>query len=208
MKKINKTIDNNEKAITLISLVIMVIVLLILAGISISILSGNNSILNKAGQAKEDTKVAQDKEILKMCILSAQMSSNFEKNKTEEILKSLESTNAEDIAIRGNNISLKLNGKSYRIKPNGEVIEYEYLQKTDIYYKYDSNNNTLYLRNSSLYGHTKGTNWSTNENIDISQIKEITIEEPISPTSVSKWFNDFINLEKINEIKNLHLEIC
>ena len=31
MKKINKTIDNNEKAITLISLVIMVIVLLILA---------------------------------------------------------------------------------------------------------------------------------------------------------------------------------
>ena len=39
MEKLNKTLKNGEKAITLIALVITIIVLLILAGISISMLS-------------------------------------------------------------------------------------------------------------------------------------------------------------------------
>ena len=43
MEKLNKTQKNSEKAITLIALVITIIVLLILAGISISMLAGDNS---------------------------------------------------------------------------------------------------------------------------------------------------------------------
>ena len=39
MEKLNKILKNGEKAITLIALVITIIVLLILAGISISMLS-------------------------------------------------------------------------------------------------------------------------------------------------------------------------
>ena len=50
MEKLNKTLKSNEKAITLIALVITIIVLLILAGISISMLSGDNGILQKATQ--------------------------------------------------------------------------------------------------------------------------------------------------------------
>ena len=56
MKKTNKTLKNSEKAITLIALVITIIVLLILAGISISMLSGENGILQKATDAKEKTE--------------------------------------------------------------------------------------------------------------------------------------------------------
>ena len=55
MEKSKKIIKNNEKAITLIALVITIIVLLILAGISISMLSGDNSILQKATDAKTST---------------------------------------------------------------------------------------------------------------------------------------------------------
>ena len=44
-----------NKGITLIALVITVIVLLILAGVSISMLTGNNSIITKAGEAKTAT---------------------------------------------------------------------------------------------------------------------------------------------------------
>lgn len=44
--------ETKEKGITLIALVITIIVLLILAGISISMLSGNNSILEQATRAK------------------------------------------------------------------------------------------------------------------------------------------------------------
>lgn len=44
----------NQKGITLIALVITIIVLLILAGVSIAMLSGNNGVLTKATQAQVD----------------------------------------------------------------------------------------------------------------------------------------------------------
>ena len=51
-----------EKGITLIALVITIIVLLILAGVTIAMLSGNNSAPEKAQAAAADTKVAEAKE--------------------------------------------------------------------------------------------------------------------------------------------------
>ena len=51
-----------NKGITLIALVVTIIVLLILAGISIVMLTGQNGILNRANEAKEKTGVAQEEE--------------------------------------------------------------------------------------------------------------------------------------------------
>lgn len=51
-----------NKGITLIALVITIIVLLILAGVSIAMLSGDNSILGNARKASDDTVVANAKE--------------------------------------------------------------------------------------------------------------------------------------------------
>ena len=45
-----------ENGITLIALVITIIVLLILAGVTIITLTGDNGILQKAGDAKKCTK--------------------------------------------------------------------------------------------------------------------------------------------------------
>ena len=45
----------NQRGITLIALVITIIVLLILAGVSIAMLTGDNGILSKARQAQTDT---------------------------------------------------------------------------------------------------------------------------------------------------------
>lgn len=58
-----------NKGITLIALVITIIVLLILAGISISMISGNNSILSRTGNAKENTENASMIEQMKMKVL-------------------------------------------------------------------------------------------------------------------------------------------
>ncbi len=52
----------NNKGITLIALVITIIVLLILAGVTIAMLSGDNGILTKASKAVEDTDEADKKE--------------------------------------------------------------------------------------------------------------------------------------------------
>ena len=57
-----KNIFKQKRGITLIALVITIIVLLILAGISISMLSGDNSILQKSTEAKESTEAATIKE--------------------------------------------------------------------------------------------------------------------------------------------------
>ena len=53
MEKLNKTLKNNEKAITLIALVITIIVLIILAGISITMLTGNNRYFTTSKKYKD-----------------------------------------------------------------------------------------------------------------------------------------------------------
>ena len=58
-----------QKGITLIALVITIIVLLILAGVTIAMLSGNDSAPKKAQQAAQETKVAEAKEQLAMDVV-------------------------------------------------------------------------------------------------------------------------------------------
>ena len=57
-----KNIRKQENGITLIALVVTIIVLLILAGVSISMLTGQNGILTMALKAKADTEAAQEEE--------------------------------------------------------------------------------------------------------------------------------------------------
>ena len=54
-----KTKFKNAKGITLIALVITIIVLLILAGVTIATLTGDNGILTQAGKAKDKTTEAE-----------------------------------------------------------------------------------------------------------------------------------------------------
>ena len=60
-----------NKGITLIALVVTIIILLILAGISISMLTGQNGILNRAIDAKEKTQVANEKEAIGLATMDA-----------------------------------------------------------------------------------------------------------------------------------------
>ena len=54
---------NNKKGITLIALVVTVVVLIILAGVSINAVLGDNGIIKKANQAASVTKEAEVKEM-------------------------------------------------------------------------------------------------------------------------------------------------
>mgnify|MGYP007110821551 CR=1 FL=1 len=63
----------NKSGITLIALVVTIIVLLILAGISISMLTGQNGILNRAANAKEKTEIASIDEQRKLAQAEALM---------------------------------------------------------------------------------------------------------------------------------------
>ena len=63
--------ENKSRGITLIALVVTIIILLILAGISISMLTGQNGILNRAQEAKTKTQVANEKETVNMAAMDA-----------------------------------------------------------------------------------------------------------------------------------------
>lgn len=58
----------NNKGITLIALVITIIVLLILAGVSIAMLTGNNGILSQATNATSQTQVSAAEEAIKLAV--------------------------------------------------------------------------------------------------------------------------------------------
>lgn len=70
---INKLKHKTNKGITLVALVVTIIVLLILAGIVISLFIGNNGIFDRAKEAEEESKKASLKEELEFEILDVQV---------------------------------------------------------------------------------------------------------------------------------------
>ena len=87
----------NNKGITLIALVITIIVLLILAGVSIAMLTGENGILNQATTARDETVVGEVEEACKLAVanLIAENRGTPAARYTQENVKaSLEAVNA------------------------------------------------------------------------------------------------------------------
>ena len=68
MKNMNIKCGENKKGITLIALVVTIVVLLILAGVSLNLLIGNNGIITRARQAKISNDLSSYKEQLAMFI--------------------------------------------------------------------------------------------------------------------------------------------
>lgn len=71
-KHINKTTSNNptsNAAITLIALIITIIVLLILAGVTLNMVMGENGIFGKANSVKEQTQKSTAEETIKLAVL-------------------------------------------------------------------------------------------------------------------------------------------
>ena len=79
--------SKSQSGITLLVLVITIIILLILAGITISAITGDNGIIGNAGQAKEETEIANEKEIVEKATVQA-MGNNKYGNIVENELQS------------------------------------------------------------------------------------------------------------------------
>ena len=88
MKKQILTNQKGNRGITLIALVITIIVLLILAGISIATLTGENGILTKANDAKTETRGASVEEARDLWKIN-QETDNYTENGTAQTLEEL-----------------------------------------------------------------------------------------------------------------------
>jgi len=83
----NKFRRKASKGITLIALVITIIILLILAGISIAMLTGENGILTQANKAKTETEIAGFKEEVNVLLTGAKLERDTTDKESLQILK-------------------------------------------------------------------------------------------------------------------------
>lgn len=121
--------NKRNNGITLIALVITIIVMLILAAISITMLTGDNSLLKRAVEAKEKTEVGQEKENISLAYNSALIDKIQKDNNTvtvDELDKAIKSydVRASVTSEREKFIVTFSNGHKYSIYNNGKVTEY------------------------------------------------------------------------------------
>ena len=109
-----------SKGITLIALVITIIVLLILAGVTIATLTGDNGILKKAGDAKTQTEQAKEDENLKIAIAGSYGTDG--KLNLKDLKDNLENQGINyDKNNTGFPLEVTVNGEKKKIDENGNV---------------------------------------------------------------------------------------
>ena len=123
-----KTKFKNAKGITLIALVITIIVLLILAGVTIATLTGDNGILNQAGKAKDKTTEAESIERVQVEVAGSYgIDGTIDKEQLNKNLKNINGLSYNGNALSDRNkianlpATVTLNGYNIGIDANGGV---------------------------------------------------------------------------------------
>ena len=121
-------IKKDMKGITLIALVITIIVLLILAGVTIATLTGDNGILNQAGKAKDKTTEAESIERVQVEVAGSYgIDGTIDKEQLNKNLKNINGLIYNGNALSDSNkianlpATVTLNGYDIVINANGGV---------------------------------------------------------------------------------------
>ena len=127
-----KQILNIDKGITLIALVITIIILLILAGITIGLVAGDNGILTQAGRAQEKTVQAQEEENIKLAVMAAigeSLGGDIEQGDLEKELDvyfggdGYQITTGENNGEDGYIVTIEESGNQYFVDKDGNVSQ-------------------------------------------------------------------------------------
>lgn len=125
-----KTEQKNAKGITLIALVITIIVLLILAGVTIATLNGNNGILTRTNEAKQETEKAQEKERIALALTDSIIENlNSQESNQASMQNAMDNEFGKDKTIITDNgdgsfiVNLVDTNRDYIISANGSIEE-------------------------------------------------------------------------------------
>ena len=148
-----------NKGITLIALVVTLVVLLILAGISIMMLTGQNGILTRANQAKENMGTAQTEELVKLSVTDALTQGLG--SLTDENLKSSLNNNigAGKYTITGdatNGWTVTVNEKKFKVNSTGNVANFGGWKANDTNTEFTKDGKTLKIGDYVNYSCTDG----------------------------------------------------
>ena len=170
----------NEKAITLVALVVTIVVLLILVSVSISMLTGDNGIIKKVAEAKEQTSIASEKEAIGLYALGKGLSKD-ESNMFGEKLydRNIENgTKWKIIMIKDTN---KIYGSGWRyVTPGTEIENYGDVKNKWIYN--EKTGETIELKEDNFVELSYGMNLAVKDDL-------IFNLDPINMEDENSWGN-------------------
>ena len=223
-----------NRGITLIALVLSIIVLLILAGVSIAMLSGDNGLLKRAGQARDDTVVGQEKEQVELAYISAAVKKLGDNVDKDDLQDELDVSVGENKTKVTGNATLKVKFEDtkneYKVTSNGNVTKYEALEPTDVYATVCTNGTLVFSNNEEDINTYIANNSTTKaDGYEIENIKDVNyyfgegdedslevkwnwneditkaiILNKIAPKNIATWFSGLTNLQSIENISNLN----
>ena len=184
MKKTKK----DEIGITIIALVIAIIILLILAGITIAILTGDNGILTKATESSETSEREKTRERIGLSVQAANIEGRGQleyNNLNEELKKEFGEDNYKILNV-GKGYLIIVDNVQYKIDADGKVEEGKEIGKSNIEYAGDLSKGRTYD------GTTEETAYRIN-----------CIEDLVEwSNNYSKYNSSYMELEKTLDFEN------
>lgn len=118
-------LNRNEKGVTLVALIVTIIVILVIAGVGVSMLSGENGILRKAAKAKQFTEESTEIEGVRLAASAAMINKQHiieDYTKLQEQLdKNFDNAVASGDVTNGYIVTIGSN--VYNVSSKGEVIK-------------------------------------------------------------------------------------
>ena len=134
-----------NKGVTLIALAVTVIVLLIISGVTISYMTGENGIINQSKESKKFAGTVEEKEVLNTSVAAAvgkSSKSKVEENNLKKYLNQNVGDEVKDYTLEKRDgyysVTFIATGNEYAVWENGTVQDMDEYQKTP-YLKLDPN---------------------------------------------------------------------
>ncbi len=117
-----------ESGITLITLVVTIIILLILAGITIATITSDNGIIKNANDAKEQTEIAEEKEIVDRATTQAMGNNkrgNLVEDELQEQLDKITANGKTEVSDNGKEFEVAFvdSNRYYTVDKDGNIVE-------------------------------------------------------------------------------------
>lgn len=208
----------SNKAITLIALVVTIVVLLILAGISLNLVLGNNGLIKKSKDAKEETTVADEKEKVEMAYVSAAINKLGDEVTDSELQEELDKTAGQGKTLVTSNgdgtLNVLFNETGHNYSVDGGVVEKMEIDNTKMA-MFDTGANTMAKIHSLAQDEEIEDSGNVGINLSIDGIKKSKTKPDISKmtdANIVSWtelYNEYEqNPDEYKEIVPEGTKLC
>ena len=192
-----------KNGITLIALVITIIVLLILAGVTIATLMGNNGILSKAQKASEDSIIGREKEAISLAFSDCKIENKGTTVESDKLEESLINNGENAFATGYGTITVTFDETNHRytVNQNGNLIKLDDLTPEE------ANKIVDVIANGVIVTANGNVKFIGKIDSESEEIKNVEIDNPeIITTKGVKQLEDECFLDNAGSLYNLTSE--